>query len=204
MSRSKLPGELSRRTLLKTGLIGVAFVSVGSAALALQGGKPRTGQPLRSFSAAEAGVLTALARRLCPADGQGAPGAEGLDLVGMLDQALEPLDDDAKQQLKLGLMLFDNAFTGALFGERVRPFSQLDGAAQDAIIRNWQESKVAFRRTLIRGLGSLVMSVYWGDPRTWGRIGYAGPPNPAALRATYAENLVDLASLRAQSPAKET
>jgi len=204
MSPTKLPGELSRRTLLKTGLIGVALVSVGSAALLLQGARTREGKALRSFSAAEAGVLTALARRLCPADGPGAPGAEGIDLVGMLDQALEPLDDDAKQQLKLGLTLFDNAFTGALFGERVRPFSQLDGAAQDAVIRSWQESKVAFRRTLMRGLSSLVMSVYWGDPRSWARIGYAGPPNPAALRATYADNLVDLASLRAQSPAKET
>jgi Gluconate 2-dehydrogenase subunit 3 len=203
MSRSKLPGELSRRTLLKTGLIGVAFVSVGSAALLLQGGKPRAGK-LRTFTANEAGVLAALAARLCPAGGAGAPGAEAIDLVGMLDQALEPLDDDAKQQLKLGLMLFDSAFSGALFGERVRPFSQLDGAAQDAVIRNWQESKVAFRRTLMRGLSSLVMSVYWGDPRSWSRIGYAGPPAAAALRATYADNLVDLASLRAQSPAKET
>ena len=204
MSPSKLPGELSRRTLLKTGLIGVAFVSVGSAALLFQGAKPHTGKALRSFSAAEAGVLAALARRLCPADGAGAPGADGIDLVGMLDQALEPLDDDAKQQLKLGLMLFDNAFSGALFGERVRPFSQLDGEAQDAVIRNWQESKVAFRRTLMRGLSSLVMSVYWGDPRSWPRIGYAGPPSLAGLRATYADNLVDLAALRAPAAAKET
>lgn len=205
MPPSKLPGELSRRSLLKTGLIGFAFVSVGSAALLLQGAKPRAaGAALRVLSPAEAGVLSALARRLCPAAGAGAPGADGLDLTGMMDQAIEPLDDDAKQQLKLGLMLFDNAFTGALFGERVRPFSQLDGQAQDAVIRNWQTSSVAFRRTLMRGLSSLVMSIYWGDPRSWSRIGYAGPPDARALRATYSENLVDLNSLRAQSPAKET
>jgi hypothetical protein len=205
MPPTPLPRELSRRSLLKTGLIGFAFVSVGSAALLLQGAKPRAGtSPLRTFTAAEAGVLGALAQRLCPAAGPGAPGAVGLDLVGMLDVALEPLDEEAKQGLKLGLMLFDNAFTGALFGERMRPFSQLDGAAQDLVIRNWQQSGVAFRRTLIRGLSSLVMAVYWGDPRTWSRIGYAGPPDPRGLRAAYAENLVDLASLRAQGPAKET
>ncbi|HEX6243091.1 MAG TPA: gluconate 2-dehydrogenase subunit 3 family protein [Polyangiales bacterium] len=203
MSSPQLPVELSRRTLLKTGLIGFALVSVGSAALLLQSGKSHTGT-LSTFTPAEAGTLAALARRLCPSDGPGAPGADGLDLVTLLDQTLAPLDDELKQQLKLGLTLFDNAFTGALFGERVRPFSQLDGTAQDAVIRNWQTSSVAFRRTLMRGLSSLVMSVYWGDPRTWTRIGYAGPPDATALRATYADNLVDLDSLRAQGPAKET
>jgi hypothetical protein len=199
------PRELSRRSLLKTGLIGFAFVSLGSAALLLQGAKPRADKaPLRTFTASEAGVLTALARRLCPAAGPNAPGADGIDLVGMLDAALSPLDDEAKKGIKLGLMLFDNAFTGAVFGERVRPFSQLDGEAQDAVIRNWQQSSVGFRRTLMRGLSGLVMAVYWGDPRTWPRIGYAGPPDPRGLRAAYAENLVDLASLRATSPVKET
>lgn len=205
MPPTPLPRELSRRSLLKTGLVGFAFVSVGSAALLFQGAKPRAATtPLRTFTAAEAGVLTALASRLCPPAGPGAPGAEGIDLVGMLDVALEPLDDEAKKGLKLGLMIFDNAFTGALFGERVRPFSQLDDAAQDAVIRNWQNSHIAFRRTLIRGLSGLVMAVYWGDPRTWARIGYAGPPDPHGLRAAYADNLVDLGSLRAASPSKET
>lgn len=205
MPPTPLPRELSRRSLLKTGLIGVAFVSVGSAALLFQGAKPRSeSTPLRTFTPAEAGVLAALSRRLCPAAGPGAPGADGIDLVGMLDVALEPLDDEAKKGLKLGLMIFDNAFTGAVFGERVRPFSQLDGDAQDAVIRNWQSSGVAFRRTLIRGLSGLIMAVYWGDPRTWSRMGYPGPPDPRGLRAAYAENLVDLGSLRAVSPPKET
>lgn len=205
MTRNKLPGELSRRSLLKTGLVGFAFVSVGSAALLLQGARPLDGATkLSVLTAGEAGVLQALSRRLCPSDGPEVPGADGLDLVATLDRALAGLDEEVQKGVKLGLLLFDNAFTGALFGERVRPFSKLAGAQQDAVIRAWQTSDVAFRRTLIRGLSSLVMSVYWGDPRTWKRIGYAGPPDPAALRVAYAENLVDLRSLRASTAGKET
>jgi hypothetical protein len=205
MPPSKLRKELSRRALLKTGLLGLALVSVGSAALLLQ--PPRgedVARKLGAFDAKEAAILAALARRLCPAAGAGSPGADAIGVVALLDKALATADAEAVKGLKVGLAIFDNAFTGALFGERVRSFSQLDGEQQDAVIRNWQGSSVAFRRMLIHGLTGLIMAVYWGDPRTWPSTGYGGPPDPRALRATYAENLVDLNALRATPASKET
>lgn len=198
MSSEKLPSGLSRRRLLKTGLVGFVLVSAGSAALLLQ--KPRLrsdGADLHVLDAREASVFAALADRLCPALGAGAPGASALGLVASIDKLLASADPDALQGVKVGILLFDNAFTGALFGERVRPFSQLSADQQDVVIRSWQESRVGFKRTLMRALSSLIMTVYWGDPRTWPRIGYAGPPSAQGLRATYADNLVDLSSLAA-------
>ena len=195
---------LSRRTLLKTGLVGFVLVSAGSAALLLQKPKPRAaGSALSVLSDDEASVLSALADRLCPALGQGAPGARAVDLVGNVDKLLASANEEAQKGVKMGLMLFESAFTGALFGERVRPFSQLSGEQQDVVIRSWQHAGVGFRRTVMRALSALVMTVYWGDPRSWGRIGYVGPPSPAGLRASYADNLMDLASLGARA-AKET
>ncbi len=205
MSSPKVPPELSRRSLLKTGLVGAALVTAGSAALLVQ--PPRSegvASGLTTFDPKSAAVLTALARRLCPAAGPGSPGADAIGLVGLLDKAVANADEEVRKGLQVGLLIFDNALTGALFGERLRPFSQLDGAAQDAVIRNWWNSGVAFRRTLIRGISSLVMAVYWGDPRSWPSTGYGGPPDPRALRSTYADNLVDLAALRATHAAKET
>lgn len=204
MSPEKLPPGLSRRSLLKTGLVGFVLVSAGSAALLLQKAKPRpSGSKLLVLSDDEANVLSALADRLCPALGKGAPGARAVDLVGNVDRLLDSVDAEAQKGVKMGLMLFDNAFTGALFGERLRPFSQLSGEQQDAVIHGWQHSSVGFRRTLMRALSSLVMSVYWCDPRSWPRIGYPGPPSAQGLRASYADNLVDLSSLGAHA-AKET
>jgi hypothetical protein len=191
--------------LLKTGLIGVALVSLGSAALLFSPAREQTVPgALEIFSAKEAAILAALGRRLCPAGGPGAPGADAIGLVALLDKVLRGADEETVKALRVAVAIFDNAFTGALFGERLRPFSQLEAEAQDAVIRNWQNSKVAFRRTLMRGLGALLMSVYWGDPRTWSITGYGGPPDPKALRETYGENLVDLGALRATPATKET
>jgi hypothetical protein len=200
----KLPVELSRRTLLKTGLIGATLVAAGSVALALQ--KPRSPAAARKFSVLsddEAGVLDALAERLCPAHGPGAPGAAATGVVPYIDGMLSYADAEAQKGFKLALLMFDNALTGALFGERARPFSQLAPAEQDRVLASWKSSSVPFRRTLYRGLSFLVLSVYWSMPETWPRIGYGGPPDVQGLRAAYADNLVDLESLRASSGTKE-
>jgi hypothetical protein len=179
-------------------------VALGSVALALQ--KPQPGSSKRSLQVlteSEAAVLEALADRLCPAVGAGAPGAKSIDLVSILDKRLVDVEEDAAQGLKLGLLLFDNALTGALFAERARPFSKLSPADQDRMIDNWRHSSVAFRRTLYRGLSYLVMAIYWGEPVTWARIGYSGPPDARGLRSAYADNLVDLEALRPQHGTEE-
>lgn len=198
------PPKLTRRSLLKTGLIGAALVSVSSAALLLQPEKQRSAHStLKVLSEREANVLSALASRLCPAMGPGAPGAEGVQLVEQIDAFLATADKEGQDGLKMALVIFDNAFTGALFGERVRPFSQLDGAAQDRVIHAWQKSSVGFRRTVMRALSATIMTFYWGDERTWQRIGYGGPPDAVGMRAAYAHNLVDYSTLVAMAP-KET
>lgn len=200
----RLPVELSRRTLLKTGLVGATFVAAGSVALAFQ--KPRQlseSGKFRVLSDAEGSVLVALADRLCPAGGPGAPGSTALGLPALIDGMLEATDEEAQQGLKMGLLLFDNALTGALFGERTRPFSQLSPEQQDRVLAGWKDSKVAFRRTLYRGLSYLIMSVYWAEPATWQRIGYGGPPDVKGLRSAYADNLVDLSDMR-PSAGRET
>lgn len=198
----KLPVELSRRTLLKTGLIGAACVAAGSVGLALQKPPPIAGE-FRVFTESEAGVLEALASRLCPAQGPGAPGSVALGIVPFLDDMLSRSDEEARKGFKLALLLFDNALTGALFGERARPFSKLPAADQDRILAAWRSSSVPFRQTIYRGLSFVILSVYWSMPETWPRIGYAGPPSVQGLRAAYADNLVDLEGLRASSRPRE-
>jgi hypothetical protein len=198
----KLPLELSRRTLLKTGLIGATLVTAGSVALALQ--KPRppaASRKLHVLTEGEAGVLDVLAERLCPAQGAGAPGAAALGMVAYIDGMLAFTSEEVRTGFKVALLLFDNALTGALFGERARPFSQLAAAEQERVLEGWRNSSVPFRRTVYRGLSFVILSSYWSMAETWPRIGYAGPPSVQGLRAAYADNLVDLDGLR---PAPDT
>jgi hypothetical protein len=97
--------------------------------------------------------------------------------------------------VKTVLALFENGLVGALFMERVKPFTQLDPEAQDRVLLAWRDSSITLRRTVYRALSSLTASMYYADPRTWPGIGYPGPPNPTALREAYAEQLVNLAAL---------
>jgi len=190
--------RLSRRSLLKTGLVGALVVGLGSAGLALEQTVTRgTPPPLGVLDATEYAVLAAIADRVCPALGPGAPGAAALGVAASIDGLLQRLDGETQKGVKIALRTFENALTGALFGERVVPFTRLSADDQDRVLARWRGSRLGFRRTVYRALSALVSAVYWGDPRTWERIGYAGPPDVAALRETYRDNLVDLEALRA-------
>jgi hypothetical protein len=190
---------LSRRRLLRAGLFGGLAVAAGSVALAMQSTAPRGQRPQRLavLTAEEYAILAAIAARVAPAAAAGAPGADALDVALKADALLAHASPDAQKGLKLALVMFDNALPGALFGERLRPFTRLSPAQQDRVLRSMRHSRVTFRRQLYVGLSSLLAALYWGDERTWPRIGYAGPPSLAGLRAMYADNLVDLDALGA-------
>lgn len=199
MAPADIPKQLTRRSLLKTGFVGVAVVALGGVGLALQPTRlSKPGHRLLALNDKEYAVLGAIAARICPPLGRGAPGATALDVAGKADRLIAGADAEGKKGLKLVLSVFESGLTGALFFERVRPFTQLSGEDQDRVLASWRDSSIGFRRTVFRALSSLCGALYFGDERTWERIGYPGPPNPAALRATYAENLVDLHALRAK------
>lgn len=194
---------LTRRTLLQTGLLGTVLVGLGSVGLALQ--QPLRKEPtptLNVLDADEYAVLAAIAARLCPERGSGAPGARAIAVATQLDALLQTADAETQKGTKIALRIFDNALAGALSGERLVPFTRLTPEAQDRVLANWRDADMGFRRTVYKGIASAVFAVYWGDPRTWARIGYAGPPDMSKLRAVYADNLVDFDELRASPLAK--
>lgn len=199
----EVTARLSRRTLLKSGLIGTLLVGVGSVGLALQPTRTQSSTPrLKVLDADEYAVLVAVAETACPALGAGAPGATALGVAAQLDELLAGSDPESQKGTKLALRIFENALSGALSGERLVPFTKLDPEARARVLAAWRDSGVGFKRTVYKGLTGAVFAVYWGDPRTWARIGYAGPPDFAAMRESYASELVDLERLRASPLAK--
>ncbi|MDB4987091.1 MAG: putative oxidoreductase [Myxococcaceae bacterium] len=193
------PGtRVSRRKVLKTSLAAVALASLGGVALAVQKTAQLARTPALSvFDPSEYAIFRAFAERVAPSAGAGAPGATELGIVQLLDRVLAQSDAEAQKAIKGALALFESALGGALVGERVVPFTHLSPAEQDRILAGWRGSSLGMRRTIFRALSAAVMSYYWGDPRTWQRCGYDGPPNVANLRQAYADNLIDLDALRA-------
>ncbi len=189
----------SRRNLLRGGLGGAALLALGGVGLGLQSTRlgPAPTEALLVLTAEEHAILAAVARRTCPQPGPDVPGADALGVGLLADRLLSRADPGTAADVKSVLALFENGLVGALFGERIRPFTQLEPEAQDAVLLAWRDSSVALRRTVFRALSTLVTALYYGHPSVWPGIGYPGPPDPVAFRAAYAAQLVDLASLRA-------
>ena len=174
---SNAPRSPSRRSLLKRGLFGGALLVVGGTGfLALRGGR-RASLPfdgLHVFSEEEYAVLEALAPRLV-GNRPGWPSVQQVGVAQAVDRIVERTEPSVQAELKQLLGLFDNALAGFLFGGRTVPFTALDAAAQDRVLEEWRDSRLAIRRTGYNALRTLVLAGYYQSPLTWGPLGYPGP-----------------------------
>lgn len=192
-------GLFSRRRLALGSLGAVALAGVSGLGLALQPTR-RTEPPedgLLVLSDDEYAIVSAVAARMCPQPGPDVPGADAIGVGLKADRLLSRADPAALADVKAVLAIFESGLTSALFFERARPFTQLEPEEQDRVLLAWRDSSILVRRTIHRALAGLTTSLYFGDPRTWPALGYPGPPDAAALRRAYAEQLVDLDALRA-------
>jgi len=188
----------SRRALLRSGLVGFGLVMIGGTSIAMRTGTPRRlpRGGLQVLSPAEYATFAAIADRVCPEPRPGVPGASALDVAALADRLFVHASDDAREGVKTALRIFENGLTGALFLERVTPFTALSPEEQDRTLLAFRSSRVTIRRTLFRALSSLAASLYYGHPDAWPSVGYPGPPDRDALRAAYASQLVDFSTLR--------
>src|SRR5712691_3302367 len=139
----------SRRTFLKTGLLGGFVLSIGGAGFLLARSTRQVAlpdQPLAVLDPTEYSVLQAVAGRLIP-QRAGFPTVEQVGVALNADGILLRADPSARKEVKQLLKLFENALAGFVFGGRLRPFTQLAPEDQDAVLREWQNSRLEIRRT---------------------------------------------------------
>lgn len=171
-----LPGEgESRRGFLRKGLVGGAVLAAGGLGwLAL---RPSLEVPLPAGGLAvlaplEYSVLTAVAQRLLPRR----EGFPILDVAAACDVILTKVDDTARRETRQLINIFENAALGLVFGLRLTPFTRLGPQEQDAVLREWRDSRLLIRRTGWLALRSLIMAGYFASRQTWPAVGYPGPP----------------------------
>ncbi len=169
-------GGLTRRLLLKRGLFGSALLLLGGAGLAIRPGRTVESKgPLKFFTPAEYATFSSLAARVVPPR-DGWLSTREAQVAEKADALLATVDPGVGTELKQLLGLFDNALAGLLFDLSATPFSLREPDEQDLALSNWQNSRLALRRTGFKALKNLACACYYGSPETWAHVGYKGPP----------------------------
>lgn len=166
------PAGLSRRSLIGATGAGAVLLALGGLGLGLQPGvlrEPR--RPLHVLDATTFSVLAAIADRICPG-GDGLPTPWAIEVPESIDLFLQASHPGVGDELKQGLLFVENALPALFLERRLRPFTTLDPAGQDAVLLAFATSNIALRRTIYKALVGLVTATYWGDSRVYGASGY--------------------------------
>lgn len=178
MSHSPHAAPLSRRGLLKTGLLGSLLLAGAGLGASLSGCSPST--PARGFQVLREGDLAFL-RALIPVLLDGAVSSGRMPAA--VEQTLAGIDYNlaafSPAMRKLTVQLFDalalplsrGPLTG-VWGD----WEQATAGDMQAFLQRWQNSSLDLLQMGHAALLQLVMLAWYGQAEAWGHCGYPGPP----------------------------
>jgi hypothetical protein len=161
-----------RRFLRAIGLLaGAGVVPTGC------GGVPASLAPpdpvaLQALSPRTYAVFTAAAMRLVGPRGAPLIAERTVDVGAVADAWLARTPALAGPLAQALLVLEFGAWP--LVG-KLRPFTALDGAAQDAVLTECMTSRLELKRSIFRGVRSLALLTFYGSAATRPLTGYPGP-----------------------------
>lgn len=172
------PANLSRRSLLKVGLVGSAFLATAGVTATLSGcsaSHPHTGMLILRSS-----DLPFL-RALIPVLLEGAVAPENMpkaveDTIASLDYSLSHL---SPEMLKLTVQLFDVLSMPITRGPLTGIWGSWENASHadiQAFLDRWQNSYLDLLKMGHASLLQLVMMSWYSRPESWVHCGYPGPP----------------------------
>lgn len=171
------PG-LSRRGVLKVGLLGGAFLATAGVTATLSGCSASA--PSNGFAVLRDSDMPFL-RALIPVMLAGAVPAERMaDAVNGTLQSLDHgLNRLSPEMLKLTVQLFDVLALPITRGPLTGIWGSWDNASAADVkhfLERWQNSSISLLKMGYSSLLQLVMMAWYGRPESWGHCGYPGPP----------------------------
>jgi hypothetical protein len=175
-SKSK---RISRRTLLKAGIAG------GAALLLARWLYTATSEPSRgtvgsnAVSGDEAQILSAIIPVLLGAAlpaGADRAVAQAEALSGALE-AIAGLPPAARKELDQLFALLAFVPARCVVAGVWSPWPEASPESIAAFLARWRDSRFALLRSAYEALHQIVYGAWYGNPRSWPAIGYAGPPS---------------------------
>jgi hypothetical protein len=171
------PG-LSRRGLLKVGLMGSAFLATAGLTASLSGCSAST--PANGFAVVRDSDLPFL-KAVIPVMLAGAVKPEAMQqaIAGTLQNLDYSLNHLSPELLKLTVQLFDVLAMAVTRGPLTGVWGSWENASSEDIshfLTRWQNSSLSLLRMGHASVLQLVMMSWYGRPESWAHCGYPGPP----------------------------
>jgi len=170
--------KLSRRTLLKAGLVtGGALVFtrwIYTSTTAPTGSRSRLTALDGNAEAIIAAVAAVLLKGALPV-GNDAREARA-EVVAGVDTAVNGLPPGVRKELDQLFSLLSFAPSRSLVAGVWSPWSEASEESVENFLASWRDSRFALLQSGYGALHQLVMAAWYGNPRSWPGIGYAGPP----------------------------
>jgi hypothetical protein len=164
---------LDRRTFLRlAGLAAASGVLPAGCAGVPDPYTPSPGTPLVVLSPRAYATLTAAAMRIVGAEGAALIRRRVVDVGRTADDLLAR---NPRLALPLGRALVVLEFGIWPVCAKLRPFTSLDGPAQDAVLADLAGSGIALKRALFGGVRSIALTTFYGAAASAALTGYPGP-----------------------------
>jgi hypothetical protein len=171
--------RITRRTLLKAGLAGGAalllarwlYTTTSAPSTIVEGG-PALKPDARAIIAA---IIPVLLEGALP--GGAEEGSARAEALVAAEQAIAGLPPATRKELDQLFSLLALAPTRCLVAGVWTPWPEATQESIASFLARWRDSRFALLRSAYGALDQIVLGAWYGNPRAWPAIGYAGPPS---------------------------
>lgn len=168
--------RISRRTLLKAGIVGGAGLVLARWLYTSTAPPQPTSPPAGALDARASEIVAAIARvMLAGALPAGNP-ALLQQIVAGVEQAIAGLPPTAREEIDQLFALLGFAPSRGLIAGVWSPWHEASPASIGGFLDRWRNSRLVLLRSAYGALHQLVFAAWYGNANAWPAIGYAGPP----------------------------
>jgi hypothetical protein len=167
-----MPGNVSRRSFLKAGLIGtLALAAAGGIYRALHGAAPPGGFELNPSTAAVlAGIIPAMLK-----DAIDPVSADLERAIAGVGKAIAGLPLSTQKEIQDLFALLASAPSRRLLTGLADDWPKAKPDDVSAFLQGWHTSRFELLQSAYHGLHDLILGSWYADESTWEAIGYPGP-----------------------------
>ena len=173
--------RITRRTLLKAGVAGVAALVAARWLYTTVSAPSKTTTSDAPLDSNARAILAAIIPVLLDGALPGGPDAAGArdEALAGAAQAIAGLPPAVRSELDQLFALLAFAPTRCIVAGLWSPWPDASRESIAAFLGRWRDSRFSLLRSAYEALHQIVLGAWYGNPRTWSAIGYPGPPSLA-------------------------